>query len=138
MNDDTATVSFGRSLPEAGRPVGRSMSRGMRNTCPACGEGHLFSRYLATEPACPSCGEELHHHRADDLPAYLNIFITGHIVVAGMMILMDAELMSQWMLASLTALAAIVLAGLLMRPLKGMVVGAQWALRMHGFGGHDD
>ena len=30
------------------------------------------------------------------------------------------------------------LALLLLRPMKGMVIGLQWALRMHGFGGHRD
>ena len=26
----------------------------------------------------------------------------------------------------------------LMQPVKGGVIGLQWALRMHGFGGHED
>ena len=38
----------------------------------------------------------------------------------------------------LTMAVSILAAWALMQPLKGMVVGTQWALRMHGFGGHDD
>jgi len=87
---------------------------------------------------CYNCKEELHHHRADDLPAYLNIFIVGHVVVAAAMILMGMDIIGTWPLVVLACSLAVVTAVLLMRPLKGLVVGAQWALRMHGFGGHDD
>ena len=34
---------------------------------------------------CEHCGEEIHHHRADDLPAYLVVVIVGHVVVGGFM-----------------------------------------------------
>ena len=30
--------------------------------------------------SCPVCGEEFHHHRADDGPAYLTILIVGHLM----------------------------------------------------------
>ncbi len=31
--------------------------------------------------SCAACGEELHHHQADDAPPYFTMFIVGHIVV---------------------------------------------------------
>jgi uncharacterized protein (DUF983 family) len=120
------------------RPLVRAMTLGARGKCPHCGEGQLFSRYLATVPACSKCGEELHFHRADDLPAYLNIFVTGHVVVGTMMLGIDSELLPIWGFTILTAAIAVGVSAALMRPLKGMVVGAQWAMRMHGFGGNDD
>ena len=49
--------------------------------CPNCGEGKLFRAFLKVNEKCPACGEELFHHRADDLPAYLVIVVVGHIVV---------------------------------------------------------
>src|ERR1043165_4285344 len=55
--------------------------RGLRGRCPACGEGRMFRAFLKVADQCPQCSEELHHHRADDFPAYLAIFITGHILV---------------------------------------------------------
>ena len=137
MQENNGVVNFGEKEGR-GRPLGLAMRRGARGVCPACGEGKLFSRYLATEATCPRCGEELHHHRADDLPPYLNIFITGHLVVGLMMLTLDSEFMPVWALTGLTALIAIAFSATLMRPLKGMVVGAHWALGMHGFGGHDD
>ncbi len=43
--------------------------------------GAMFRRYLKVADTCPHCGEALHHHRADDAPAYFTIVIVGHIVV---------------------------------------------------------
>lgn len=115
-----------------------SMVLGAKSLCPSCGKTKLFTTGLKVQDKCSSCQEEFHHHRADDLPAYLNIFVVGHVVVAVMMIAMSWQLISMWSLMGITIAAAILIAVLAMRPLKGIVVGAQWALRMHGFGGHDE
>lgn len=122
---------------DVARPLSGSMMRGAGGSCPACGSGRLFSGFLTVVDRCGHCNEELHHHRADDLPAYLNIFVTGHVVVGLMMGVMMLGLLSMWAMTFLTAGLAVAAAFLLMRPFKGMVVGAQWALRMHGFGGDE-
>jgi len=59
----------------------QALGRGLRGRCPACGEGRMFRAFLKVADQCPHCGEELHHHRADDFPAYLVIVIVGHILV---------------------------------------------------------
>ena len=41
----------------------------------------MFAKFLKVADTCPHCGEELHHHRADDAPPYFTIFIVGHIVI---------------------------------------------------------
>lgn len=138
MQESTGIPVFGGDDVSTGRPFIASLGRGARGTCPACGEGEIFSRLLSVRPACEVCGEDLSHHRADDLPAYLNIFATGHVVVALMMIVMTWEILPIWALTGVTVAIAVAVAVAFMRPLKGMVVAAQWALRMHGFGGHDD
>ncbi len=120
------------------RPLGQAMLRGALGTCPNCANGRIFSKFLAVEANCAACGEDFSHQRADDLPIYLNIFLTGHVVVGSMMLFLDSEFLPMWGLTVLTASIAVAVSILLMRPLKGAVVGAQWALRMHGFGGHDD
>ena len=63
-------------------PSSDSLLRGARLKCPACGSGAMFRRYLKVADNCPACGEELHHHRADDAPPYFTIVIVGHIVVS--------------------------------------------------------
>ena len=62
------------------RPVRPAMLRGWRRKCPRCGTGPMMRSYLQVQRACPACGEELHHHRADDGPAYLTILIVGHLM----------------------------------------------------------
>ncbi len=76
MTGDTASVRV--VLPSR---FGQAVWRGFRGRCPACGEGRVFRAFLKVNDACPRCGEELHHHRADDFPAYLVIAIVGHILV---------------------------------------------------------
>ena len=41
----------------------------------------MFRAFLKVADRCDACGEELHHQRADDFPAYLVIVIVGHLVV---------------------------------------------------------
>src|SRR5919109_1035563 len=77
----------GRST--GGRPVLASLLRGAAQKCPACGKGAMFRRYLKVVDACPHCGEELHHHRADDAPPYFTIVMVGHFIVAGVMMVED-------------------------------------------------
>ncbi|HRO50583.1 MAG TPA: DUF983 domain-containing protein, partial [Hyphomicrobium sp.] len=46
--------------------VSQALFNGVRCTCPNCGEGKLFRRFLKVTETCSVCGEALHHHRADD------------------------------------------------------------------------
>jgi uncharacterized protein (DUF983 family) len=114
------------------------MKRGWAGHCPACGKGKLFPRFLKVAPTCDSCGEELHHHRADDLPAYLTMFVVGHLIV-WLILLAELELsMPIWAHVMLWPTLTLCLSLLLIQPIKGAVVGLQWAHYMHGFGGEDE
>jgi uncharacterized protein (DUF983 family) len=111
----------------------QAMWRGTRCNCPACGEGRMFSRYLKVADRCANCGEELHHHQADDAPPYFTMFTVGHIVVPLVLVvekLWAPSLPVHFMLWTAVTLA---LTFALMQPIKGAIVGLQWALRMHGF-----
>ncbi|MBN9039760.1 MAG: hypothetical protein BGP05_22385 [Rhizobiales bacterium 62-47] len=121
------------SASPARRDAWLAIKRGLRCRCPNCGEGKLFRAFLKVTEACPACGEDLHHHRADDLPAYLVIVIVGHIVVP---IALSIETnfappvaLQLAIYLPLTFAASL----LLLQPVKGAVVGLQWAFRMHGF-----
>ncbi|BCM82492.1 hypothetical protein mvi_09530 [Methylobacterium indicum] len=110
-----------------------AMWRGFRNRCPHCGEGRLFHRFLKVRQSCEVCGMELHHHRADDLPPYLVIFVVGHLV--GWAVL-ETEMrydVPLWFQMTLWPTVALVASLLLLQPTKGAVVGLQYALGMHGF-----
>lgn len=128
---------FGQQAP-GGRPLLRAMGRGFMGRCPHCGEGQLFGRFLKVATSCNACGEEYHHHRADDLPAYLVIFIVGHIVVAAFMGLDSVTTLTTWQHLAIWVPVTLILTLGLLQPVKGAVVGLQWALRMHGFSGKPD
>lgn len=115
------------------RSIGDAMWKGVLCRCPRCGEGKLFRAYLKVDHACPACGEDFSHHRADDLPPYVAIFIVGHVLV-GVMLHMEMV----WRVHPMTYIytmvpLAIVLPLLMLPSIKGAIVGLQWALRMHGF-----
>src|ERR1051325_9944017 len=100
---------------------------GLRGKCPACGKGHMFRAFLKVADRCDAWGEELHHHRADDFPAYLVIVIVGHLLVP---MILNVEMAFQhpyWRHALLW------LPLLLIQPVKGAVVALQWHNGMHGF-----
>lgn len=90
------------------------------------------------EDRCAVCGEELHHHRADDLPAYLVIFIVGHIVVGAFMGMEAMTDWPGWVHLSIWVPITLIMSLALIGPIKGSIVGLQWAYYMHGFGGETD
>ncbi len=120
------------------RPLWTAIKRGFMCRCPNCGEGRLFKSFLKTADSCERCGEEMHHHRADDLPAYLVVVIVGHIIVGAFMGVEATSTLSTWQHLAIWVPLTIISALALLRPTKGAVVGLQWALYMHGFGGEDD
>ena len=120
------------------RHVLRALSRGFAQRCPNCGTGALFRRYLKVADRCPSCGEELHHQRADDAPPYFTIVVVGHVVVGGVLALERAVHPPLWVHAAIWLPLTLLCSLLLLPRIKGAIVGLQWALRMHGFGGAAD
>ncbi len=115
------------------RPVVAAMKRGFRNRCPHCGEPGLFRAFLKPVDACAACGEEMHHHRADDLPAYLVALIVGHIMVGGWLMTETLWNLTSWEHLAIWSPITVAAAVLLLQPIKGAVIGLQWANRMHGF-----
>lgn len=107
--------------------------RGLLMRCPACGEGAMFARYLKVADYCPTCGEALHHHRADDAPPYFTIFIVGHIVIPLVLITERLWHPSLWLHGAIWLVVTLGLTLILMPMVKGGVVAFQWALKMHGF-----
>ena len=121
------------SAPSSKRDVWRALKRGFRGRCPRCGEGKLFHSFLKVNEQCPVCGQDLTHHRADDLPAYLVIIIVGHIVVPLALMIETNYAPDVALQLAIYLPVTLVASLLLLQPIKGAVVGLQWALRMHGF-----
>ncbi|MCH8686063.1 DUF983 domain-containing protein [Pedomonas mirosovicensis] len=118
----------------AERPLKPALLRGFLGRCPACGKGRLFARFLKATPACASCGADMTLHAADDLPPYLSIIATGHVVVTILLEVESAFHPSMAFHMITWPLVTLVMATALIQPFKGAVIGLQWAYRMHGFG----
>ncbi|MGA0564897.1 DUF983 domain-containing protein [Ancylobacter sp. VNQ12] len=115
------------------RALGPALTNGFRMRCPACGEGKLYGGYLKVNEHCPACGEELWHHRADDAPPYMVITIVGHIVVPLLLAVEMALHPALWIHMIVWLPMTLILALVLLPPVKGALIGYQWVMRMHGF-----
>src|SRR5690606_13282284 len=111
-----------------------AMRRGFLCRCPACNGGRLFGRYLKVVHHCEACGTEFHHHRADDFPPYLVMVVVGHLVGYGILMTETKMEMPLWAHLAIWPALTLILCLALLQPMKGAVVGLQFALGMHGFG----
>jgi len=124
------SITGGVALPASGREV---LLRGLRGRCPRCGEAKLFLRFLKPIPHCPHCGQDWTHQQADDFPAYVSIFVTGHLMAPLIIALVrDTQLSVAMLLAMILPLAAGLMIGML-QPAKGAIIALQWWFGMHGF-----
>ncbi|NVK33224.1 MAG: DUF983 domain-containing protein [Rhodobacteraceae bacterium] len=122
-----------RAAAKPQRGVTDAMLNGLKLKCPACGVGKLFSAYLKSTPHCDNCNEALHHHRADDAPPYFTITIVGHIIIPALLAVETAFRPELWIHMSLWVPLTVVLSLAFLPPVKGALIGLQWALFMHGF-----
>lgn len=119
--------------PNPPRDLMQSLTRGLRGRCPNCGVGSIFTKYLKVADACSHCGEELHHHRADDAPPYFTILINGHIIVPIVLAIELAYQPAFWLQAVVWLPITVITALAALPVVKGALVNYQWALYMHGF-----
>lgn len=132
---EAALSTWSRSAADTREPrdVWRAMRRGLAGRCPRCGDGKLFRAFLKTADRCSACGEDFTHHRADDLPAYLVIVVVGHLVVPIVLWIETNYAPAMWLQLALWLPITFLLSIGMIQPIKGAVVGLQWAFRMHGF-----
>lgn len=121
------------SASGAERPAWPAIRRGWRQRCPKCGSGRLYSSYLKLRDTCPVCEEDLSHARADDGPAYLTILITAKVSGTLMLKVFFAFQPDPILMATGFCVGAAAMGLYLLPRLKGVIVGIQWAKRMHGF-----
>jgi uncharacterized protein (DUF983 family) len=115
------------------RPLKPALLRGWKRVCPNCGSGPIFNGYLTVREACPVCSQELHHHRADDGPAYVTILIAGHLLGPLMLAAFEIFRPDPILLSLIFILFFVALALFLLPRIKGAFINLQWAKRMHGF-----
>ena len=119
--------------PSHPRPLRPALLNGLLCRCPNCGEGPIFKGFLKVRDDCAVCGEELHHHRADDGPAYLTILIVGHIMAPLIIWLYSTFRPEPLVLATGLTIATVALSLFLLPRLKGAIIAFQWSRMMGGF-----
>lgn len=90
--------------------------------------------YLKVADRCTVCGTEMHHHRADDGPAYLTILIVGHVMAPLLLWAFTTWRPDPLVLLSVFLVGTVGLSLYLLPRMKGLLVALQWSRRMHGFG----
>ena len=115
------------------RPAWPAIRRGMSHRCPKCGKGKLYKSYLTLNDSCSHCGEDFTKARADDGPAYLSILVTAKVMGSLQLYTYKVFEPEPWVLALTFCVGVTVMALALLPRFKGMIVGIQWAKRMHGF-----
>lgn len=133
----TATGHFSSGAHDAAHAQERALKpaikRGWKRRCPNCGAGPMMKSYLKVAHSCSVCGEELYHQRADDGPAYLTILVVGHMMVPVLHIGFVKLRPDPLIFGALLSIGTVALALYLLPRFKGLMVGFQWAKRMHGF-----
>ena len=119
-------ISLPKTLPSA-------LGRGALCRCPRCGDGRLFRKWLKPVDRCSVCGLDITGQRADDLPAYIGIFVTGHLLAPVIITLVVSYSLSPMALLAIIIPLALVMLIALLQPSKGAVIGLQWWNGMHGF-----
>ncbi len=132
-SDRSATFYVPHGPDFGERELSQAVWRGWRRRCPACGTGPMMKNYLKVRDSCTVCSEELHHQRADDGPAYLTILVVGHVMAPLLGAAWAAWRPDPAVLATVFAIGTVSASLWLLPRFKGMMVGFQWAKRMHGF-----
>ncbi len=115
-------------MAEIVHPLWRSIFRGMRHRCPACGNSRLFWRYLKVVDRCEGCDHSLSQYPADDGPAYITIVLVGHLIVAPLLLFPIVwESDPRWSLPIMLSTMAAVTLWALSR-VKGGWIGLMYAL----------
>lgn len=117
----------------ASRTLMAAMARGALGRCPSCGTGGFFAKFLKPVSACAACGQDWSHQQADDFPAYLVIFVIGHLLAPVIIAVQLAFAPPVWVQMLLWVPLAAILMIALLQPAKGAVIAVQWWFGMHGF-----
>jgi len=110
---------------------------GLAGRCPNCGKGPLFTGFLSVVPKCAACGFDLGKADSGDGPAVFVIFIAGFVAAFGVLFTEIAYRPPLWVQVVVWLPIAAGLSVGLLRPLKGLMIAAQFANRASQAGRDD-
>lgn len=118
----------------AKRDLKTAMRRGIACRCPRCGIGRTFKYATTVNENCANCELDFTDQRADDLPAYIMLCVLAPLITLGALAVEVIFQPSLWIHVVLWLPITVLIAYLLLPPVKGLIIAVQWANHMHGFG----
>ncbi|OJJ13193.1 hypothetical protein BKI51_03860 [Alphaproteobacteria bacterium AO1-B] len=107
-------------------PPVNPVTAGLSGACPRCGQGKLFDGFLSVKRSCSTCGLDYSFADSGDGPAVFVIMIVGFIVV-GLVLFVELSFQPPvWLHLILWLPLTVVLAGGILRPLKGLMIAVQY------------
>jgi uncharacterized protein (DUF983 family) len=94
--------------------------------CPRCGVGKLFKNVLEMRPACDGCGLDYRFIDTGDGPAVFAIFILGFVILGLALYFEFTYEPSAWVHVALWGLLTPLIALVLLRFLKSMLIALQY------------
>ncbi len=109
----------GTSLPPA-------ILNGLKVRCPRCGQGALFRSGLVLREKCDRCGLSYAFADSGDGPAVFAIFILGFVILGGALLVEFRLGPPVWVHVVLWGVLTPALAFVLLRGIKGVLIGLQY------------
>jgi uncharacterized protein (DUF983 family) len=108
-----------------------ALVRGARGGCPRCNAARLFRAWLKPVDTCPHCRQDWSVQQADDFPAYIGIFVVGHLLAPVVIAMIGTFGMSAWLTLAIILPVAVAMLLAMLQPTKGAVIAFLW---WHGIG----
>ena len=123
-------------MPRPGAwPPRSSLATGLACRCPRCGSGKLYAGLLAVAERCTVCGLDFGPHDSGDGPAVFVILILGAVIVALAFFVETLAAPPYWVHVAVWPPAIVVLALLMLRPVKGLLVALHYKNLRHEYDG---
>ncbi len=103
-----------------------ALVRGLKGKCPRCGEAALLRKWLKPVERCSHCKQDWSLQQADDFPAYIGIFVVGHLLAPVVITMIGTFGMSAWATLAIILPVAIILLLVTLQPVKGAVIAFLW------------
>jgi len=120
------------------------IEKGLRGSCPNCGEGRLFEGFLKFARSCEACGQNFEGEDTGDGPAVFVIMIVGIFIVPLALVFQFALNAPAWLVLVIWGPIVILACLFLLRLLRGVMFNLQFKhkareVRSDDFEmGHDD
>jgi uncharacterized protein (DUF983 family) len=108
-----------------------ALFRGAKCRCPRCGEAALFRKWLKPFDRCGHCKQDWSLQQADDFPAYIGIFVVGHLLAPVVIAMIGTFHLSAWLTLAIILPVAVAMLLVMLQPTKGAVIAFLW---WHGIG----